>query len=120
MGEVDVGRLDGMIDTDFLRTTINGIGKGFVRGPTIAEVVLDAEVSVRATFVVTGRQYDAAESLPLADHRTRCRSRQNAVATDKHATESGGRCHAQNGLDGHIVVIAAIATKDQGLSLLTG
>jgi hypothetical protein len=49
-GQIDVRRLDGVIGTDLLRAAINGIGKGLVGRPAIAEVVLDAEIAVGAAL----------------------------------------------------------------------
>jgi hypothetical protein len=67
---------------------------------------------------VAGGQDDATKGLPFADHGAGCRGGQNAVTTDQHAAKTGRCRHAQDGLDGDIVVIAAIATEDQRLPLL--
>ena len=67
---------------------------------------------------MTCGQDKATKGLPFADHGAGCRSGQNTVTTD-HGAAKAGRCrHAQNGLNGNIVVIAAVTADDQRFSLL--
>ena len=116
-GQIDVLGVEDTVLADFLRALVQRVGESLVGRAAVAEVVLDAEVVIRPAGVVAGREDDAAEGRALADHGAGCRGRQDAVLADHHAPETGGGGHAQDGLDGDIIEIAAITTEYQRLAL---
>ena len=114
--EVDVIGLDGQPAADRLGVGVNRIGHLFRRGAAVRDVVLDAEVFVRAARVVTGRQDQAAQRLALADHVAGRRGGQDAALTDHHTGKAVRRRHADRDLDHLAVQEAAVPADHQRLA----
>ena len=86
------------------------------RGPAIADIVLDAEIAVRAAGIVAGGEDDAAEGLAAADHAGGGGRRQEAALADQHPAEAVGGRHLEHGLDDLAVVVAAVAADHERLA----
>nr|GEU28481.1 hypothetical protein [Tanacetum cinerariifolium] len=82
----------------------------------VGDVVLDAEVAVRAARIVAGRQHDAARRAMLADHAAHGRGGQHAALPHQHPGVAMGGRHAQDDLDRFAVMVAAVAADDQRLA----
>ena len=113
--KVHVGRSGDAIAGDRPGALIDRVGELLGRRAAIAGIVLDAEVALRPTGIVAGRQDDAAKRLVLADEvRGRWRGHE-AVLPHHHAPEAIGCSHADGGLDDVRVVVAAVAADHQCL-----
>ena len=113
--QVHVGGVEGQIAGDAQRALVDRRGELFRRRPAVADVVLDAEVTIGPAWVVAGRQHDAAEG-PVLAHQIAERGRgQDAAAADQHAADAVGGGHAQDDLDRAVVEVAAVAAKHQRL-----
>ena len=66
---------------------------------------------------MAGGENDAAERLALTDYRGCRRCREKPPTPDQQVTEAARSRHFDDGLDGAVVVEAAVAADDQGFSL---
>jgi hypothetical protein len=107
--QIEVRCVAGHVFGEHLRLGVNRFGDFFRGRATVADVVLDAEVAIRSTGVMAGREHDAAERAVLAHDCAQRRRRQDAALPHQHAGEAVGGSHAQDDLDGGAVEEAAIA-----------
>src|SRR3546814_12113602 len=77
--DVDVGRVRDAIRADFLRAPVDRLGNALRRRATGGDVVLEAEVALRAAGIVAGRENEAAVGLWRADNGCGRRRRPDAV-----------------------------------------
>ncbi len=94
------------------------LGDLFRRRTAVGSVVFDAEVLVRTTGIMAGRQDDPPERLVLADDTGRRRRRQDTALAHQDPAETVGRRHPEDDLNGFVVVVAAIAAENQRLATI--
>jgi hypothetical protein len=116
--DVHVRRVGHLVLVDLARAVEDRLGDALRRRTAVADVVLDAEVLVRAAGVVAGREHDAAEGAVLADHVRGGGRRQDAALADQHPAEAVGGRHLQRDLDHLAVEVAPVAADDQRLALV--
>ena len=103
---------------DDLAAGMHGVGNPLRRRPAIADIVLDAEIALRTTWIVAGAEHQAAEGLVVPDQMAGRRRRQQPVLAHQHRPETVGRGDADSLLDGDIIEVAAIAADHQRLALV--
>ena len=84
---------------------------------TSADVVLDAEIPVRAARIVARRQDDPAKSGECADQRRDGGSREDAAFANDDAAEAVGRRDLNHDLDRFAVEKAPVAAEDERFAL---
>ena len=57
---------------DRQRLLVDGLGHTFRGGPSVANVVLNAEVFIDTTGIVTGRRHQTSERVTTSDHGGDC------------------------------------------------
>ena len=115
--DVDVGRVRDLVGVDRLAAGEDRVGDLLGRRAARADVVLDAEIAVRAAGVVAGRQDDAAEGAEVTDEGGGGRGRQNSALADHDAAEPVGRRHLGHDLDRLAIEEAAVAAQNQRLAV---
>src|SRR6185437_15242822 len=117
LGEVDIGGIIAEVALDRLGAGKNRVGDLLRRRPAIADIVLDAEIPVRAARIVRGGEDDATERLVMADLMAEAWRRQQSPLPHQGPPEAIGRRNADDALDGDVVEIAAVAADYQRLAL---
>jgi hypothetical protein len=108
-----VGRVERAVLGEGARARGHRVGERLGRGAAVAEVVLDAEVAVRAARVVARRQDEAAGRAARADHARGGRRRQDAAAPHDQPPRAGRRGHAQDDLRGLAVEEPSVAAHHE-------
>ena len=114
--EVEVGGVEDLVFVDLLGALVDRLGDALGGGAAVADVVLDAEVLVRAAGVVAGGEDDAAVGAVLADDVGGGGGGEDAALADEHAAEAVGGGHLQRDLDDLAVEVAAVAADHQRLA----
>ncbi len=114
--QVDGDGVQHVAAVDLLCAGIDRLGHLLRGRATVRNVVLDAEVLVRPAGVVAGRQDQAAECLVATDDAGGGRCRQDAAPPHHHLSETVGRGHPEDGLDGFAVEEPSVAADHQGLA----
>src|SRR5262249_30290975 len=114
--EVDIARIGRPVLIDQLRPGEYRFGNLFGRRTAVADVVLDAEIAVRAARVVTRRQNDAAEGPMFTDHIGCGWRREEAAATDENPAKAVRCRHPDHRLDDVPIVEAPVAAYDERLA----
>lgn len=115
--KVNVRRIDNLIFRNGFRTVENGIRHFFRCRTTIADVILDAEIPVRAARIMAGRQNNTAEGFVFSDDATDSRGRQDTILSDHDFSDAVGCRHFQDDLYGRAVEIPAVSTQHKRLAL---
>ena len=130
--DLDLGRLDlgcaEAVDVhvrrvgDFVGGDRLGMGEDRLRDvlrgrPAGADIVLDAEIPMRAAGIVARRQDDPAIGVRCADQRRDSGSRENAALADDDAAEAVRRGDLDHDLDRLAVEEPPVAAKDERLAL---
>src|SRR3546814_13835230 len=90
--DVDVGRVRDAIRADFLRAPVDRLGNALRRRATGGDVVLEAEVALRAAGSVAGRENEADVGLARADNGEGRRRRRDAVRASMDGSSDGKEC----------------------------
>jgi hypothetical protein len=80
--KVNVGRIQNPITLNVLGRHVNGFSHFFRRRSAVGGVELDAEIFIRPTGIVAGRQDDSASGVVLANQMRRGGRGQNAARAD--------------------------------------
>ncbi len=114
--EVEVGGVEDLVLVDLLGALVDRLGDPLGGGAAVADVVLDAEVFLRAAGVVAGGEDDAAVGAVLADDVGGGGGGEDAALPDQHPAEAVGGGHLQRDLDDLAVEVAAVAADHQRLA----
>ena len=114
--EIDVGRIGDFVMVDGLGAREDRVGDFFGGRAAIADIVFDAEIAVRAAWVMARRQDDAAIGGASADEAGDGGRRQNAAAADDQMAKSVGGRDLDDFLDRLAVVIAPVAAEHEHLA----
>ena len=114
--EIDIRRVDRLVGRNGLGVGENRVGDLLGRRAAVADIVLDAEIALRAAGIVAGGEDDPAVGADRADQRRDRRRRQDAALADDDAAEAVGDGDAHDGLDRLAIVIAPVAAGHQRLA----
>jgi hypothetical protein len=115
--DVDVGSVGDLVVGNRLRMSEDRLGDALGGGSAGADIVLDAEVPMRAAGIVARREDDPAVSLERADQGGDGGSREDAAFADDDAAEAVRRGDLDHDLDRLAVEEAPVAAEDQCLAL---
>ena len=115
--DVHVSGVGDLVRGDRLGMAEDRLGDILRGGSAGADVVLDAEIPVRAAGIVARRQDDPAIGLQRANQRRDGGSRKNAAFADDDAAEAIGRRDLDDDLDRLAVEKAPVAAEDERLAL---
>ncbi len=115
--DVHVGDLGDVVARKAQGGLVDGAGDRFRGRPAVGDVVLDAEVRVRAAGVVARREHDAPLGPVLADHAGGGGGGEDPSGAHQDPGNAIGGGHAQDHLDGLAVVVATVAAQHQGAAV---
>lgn len=115
--EVDRGKFNDLVAGDRLRLLKDLVGDILRSRTAVRDVVLDAEIRVRASGVVAGGEKDTAIRLVLADDVGSSGSREDGVLADDELGDTVRRADLQDGLDGLRGEEATVSANNDGLSV---
>jgi hypothetical protein len=115
--DVHVRGVGDLVGGDRLGMAEDGLGNVLWGRSAGADVVLDAEIPVRAAGIVARRQDDPAKGVQRANQRRDGGRRKNAAFADDDAAEAVRRGDLDHDLDGLAVEKAPVAAEDEHFAL---
>lgn len=116
---VDIGKvLANIVSPDFGSLVVDGIGHLVGGRPSVFAVVLDSEIFLGTTGVVTGGQDEGTECLLphgslFTDSSGDSGCAHQSIFSDPHALDTVGNTHLDDGLDGFGVEVSSISSNEE-------
>ncbi len=117
LGEVDRGKLNDLVAGDSLRLFEDLVRDILRSRPAVRDVVLDTEIRVGSSRVVTGSKKNTTVRLVLADDVRGSGGREDGVLADDELRNTVSRTDLQNCLDGLRGKVAAVSADDDRLAV---